>query len=169
MKRIAINFKSKPRYNYRAIDSSTAVLFVPPVYNDLLIDIQETEDGEIATEFHNDVYLLFNQTRLNETLGNDSFKAVMDEFVQNVKRTANSELFEHVSDEQLFNFIKSRHYQSPSELRTWCDYLSKNFDMEYDKYMSYRQKMAEQAEKEAREKRDKELEEYLKRKNNNNL
>lgn len=165
MKRKITFVQKENIFNFSAINKDTAVLYVPPVYEFMLVS-ELTTDNSTCTQFVNDVYLLFNQERLRNSVGSDTFNQIIDSFKSHISND-DREFRKNISDEQLSEFVKSRHYQSPNELKTWTHYLSENFDYEYNKYMSKRAKEVERLEKEAKEKRDKELEEYLKRKNAN--
>ena len=165
MKRKLIFVQKENIFNFSAINKDVAVLYVPPVYESMLISELPT-DNSTCTQFVNDVFLLFNQDRLRNTVGSDTFNQIIENFKSHITNDER-EFRKNISDEQLSEFVKSRHFQSPSELKTWTHYLSENFDYEYDKYMSKRAKEVERLEKEAKDKRDKELEEYLKRKNVN--
>lgn len=161
-----ITFQQKDNiFNFSAINKDVAVLYVPPVYESMLISELSSETSH-CIQFVNDVYLLFNQERLRNSVGSDTYNEIMETFKSHVTND-DREFRKNITDDQLMEFVKSRHFQSPSELKTWTHYLSQNFEYEYEKYMSERAKEVERLEKEAKEKRDKELEEYLKRKNGN--
>ena len=164
MKRLT-NFTSKCTINLHALNTDVANIFVPPVYSTML---HEEYEGTESIQFLSDVYLLFNQERLLKNVGSDTYKEIIDSFKNNIHNDE-SELRRSISEDQLFEFVKSRHYQSPSELKAWTHYLSNNFEYEYEKYMKKRTEELERLEKEAKEKRDKELEEYLKRKNSSSV
>lgn len=164
MKRLN-KFIQKCTINVSAINTDVANIFVPPIYSPMLY---EEYDGTNSVQCLNDVYLLFNQERLLKNVGSDTYKEIIDSFKNNIHNDE-SELRRSISEDQLFEFVKSRHYQSPSELKAWTQYLSNNFEYEYEKYMKKRSEELERLEKEAKEKRDKELEEYLKRNNSSSV
>lgn len=69
----------------------------------------------------NDIYLLFNQERLN-LLGSDA----VNSFLKTLNTSSAPSLTSGLSDDALFQFIKSRHIQSMSELQSWSQYLTDN-------------------------------------------
>lgn len=105
--------------NTSAIDTSVAVFFTPSPVTELLDITTVSTDGQVVHKFTDDVGLLFNQQRL-ENLGVDSINAWLKGL--HVDKKENPYL-KDCSDEQLLNFCKSRFIQSPSELKSWIDYL----------------------------------------------
>lgn len=76
-------------------------------------------------KYRNDVYLLFNQKRLDKmTL------QAFSEYLDSMPTTSNdglSELRSKVSDADLLKFVKSRYIQSRSELLAWSQYITANY------------------------------------------
>lgn len=71
---------------------------------------------------HSDVFLLFNQDRLERTLGVDTLRA----WLNDVRPNNSPNLSAQFSDEQLASFIKSKYVQSLSEVSDWYNYLRQN-------------------------------------------
>lgn len=65
-----------------------------------------------------DISLIFDQKRL-ESLSSDSIRSWLNTLQGGTSEPALSGL----TDNQLMMFIKSRHIQSPSDLKAWSDYL----------------------------------------------
>lgn len=69
--------------------------------------------------YKNDIYLLFNQKRLNG-LGVDT----VNNWLKSLTSSPSTDFVKgKYTDEQLLSVVKSRHIQSPSELKRWADYL----------------------------------------------
>lgn len=103
------------------IDNSHAVFYQPSVIDPLLFREVVSSDGTKEVEFVNDIYLLFDQKRLN-SIGSEAVQT----FLNSLNTNSNSQIQDirkTFSDDQLISFIKSRHIQSPSELQTWLNYL----------------------------------------------
>lgn len=98
--------------------SADTVFYQPPVYDSLLVNVNEELDLVTVT---NDIYLLLNQNRLS-ALGEDNVKKILDSIGS--QSSALSELREKISDSDLLSFCKSRYIQTPSELRAWSNYLN---------------------------------------------
>lgn len=77
--------------------------------------------GGKSVRITSDVYMLFNQQRLDRMTSN----ALIDHF-NNLSQSSPSfsQLKSKLSDEQLIKFIKMRYIQSPSELLQWSQYLN---------------------------------------------
>lgn len=65
-----------------------------------------------------DVALLLNQKRITQ----DLIPAIND-IISNVRSSDYSSEFSKLSDDQLFEAIKPRYVQSPTELKDWSQYL----------------------------------------------
>lgn len=87
-------------------------------------DVPVTHGTADAVAYRTDIYMLFNQQRLDRmTLSQFS------DYLDNQTPTLGlSELRNKMSDSQLHQFIKSRYIQSPSELMAWSEYLSSEFE-----------------------------------------
>lgn len=82
------------------------------------------DDKKIAVKYHDDLYMLFNQSRI-ASLGVDTLNKWLDTLTP--RSDALRELRKKCTDEQLMAICKSRFIQSPSELLAWCDYLNANY------------------------------------------
>lgn len=91
---------------------TNAERYQKPVFEHLLYDTKETSDGSQSYRIHSDVFLLFNQRRL-ETLGNDTARKVVELF----QNRENPNTSPNVSDMDLLNTVIPRHMQSTSELK----------------------------------------------------
>lgn len=82
---------------------------------------QEIEiDGEKSVRLTSDIYMLFNQDRLDRL----SKQSLLDYFDQlSISQPQFSELRSKLTDAQLMSFVKSRFIQSKSELMAWSQYL----------------------------------------------
>lgn len=87
---------------------------------------QEIEvDGKQSVRLTSDIYMLFNQQRLDR-LSRESLLSYFDS-VQ-VRDPQFAEIRSKLGDEQLMSFVKSRFIQSPSELMAWSQYLMSSSD-----------------------------------------
>lgn len=79
--------------------------------------------SEIGTYFRivSDVSLLFNQKRIASTIGIDE----ANNWLNSLKQSSTENLGDKFTDEQLLSLVKSRHVQSPSDLRSWSNFLTK--------------------------------------------
>lgn len=75
-----------------------------------------SDDGK-AYSICSDVSLLFDQKRLNSVLGPDNVRV----WLNSLGESASSLVPKNLSDEQLFDAVKSRHIQGLSDLRAWND------------------------------------------------
>lgn len=87
---------------------------------------QEVEvDGVKSVTLTSDIYMLFNQQRLDKL----SRERLIDYFNNlSVQQPKFSELRSKLTDSQLISFVKSRFIQSPSELMAWSNYLMASQD-----------------------------------------
>lgn len=76
----------------------------------------EGEDG-ISYSIISDVSLLFDQKRLNSTLGPDTVRV----WLNSLGDSASALIPKNMTDDQLFSAVKSRHIQGLSDLRAWND------------------------------------------------
>lgn len=85
------------------------------------------EDGTTSVRFHDDVYMLFNQQRLDR---------MTQEYLLNYINSmptifsSLSSVRKKLTDSQLLQFIKSRYIQAPSDLQRWSKYLEMVADSE---------------------------------------
>lgn len=76
----------------------------------------EGEDG-VSYSIISDVSLLFDQKRLNSTLGPDTVRV----WLNSLGDSASALIPKNMTDDQLFSAVKSRHIQGLSDLRAWND------------------------------------------------
>lgn len=82
-----------------------------------------------AVSFRTDVYMLFNQDRLDRMT-----QSQLSTWLDNQAPTDGLiALRNQMSDAQLHQFIKSRYIQSPSELKAWASYIETQFGTELAK------------------------------------
>ena len=92
-------------------------------------------DTEKSYKRQNDITLLFNQQRIEKTIGVDT----INHWLESLSSSASSvldNLRKKVSDNELLKFIKSRHLQSISELLLWSEYLEENVSKELSRVES---------------------------------
>ena len=97
--------------------------------------LEKIQIGKNNFVYHrgNDVALLFNQIRLEKSLGIDTINHwIMS--LQGSDRSDLERLRSKLTDEQLLSFVKSRHLQSPSELLLWSEYLENLTDEQISSY-----------------------------------
>ena len=84
------------------------------------LNVIEVSDSHSVRGYRivSDISLIFDQKRLN-SLSSDSIRSWLNTLQGGTSEPALSDL----SDNQLMMFIKSRHIQSPSDLKAWSDYL----------------------------------------------
>lgn len=98
----------------------------PNVVDALCVDTFTDSDGNVcAVSFQSDISLLFNQKRLEDTLGRDGLKKFFDDMA--ARSTPLSELRSKISDDDLAALCKSRYLQSASEILSWSKYLNDNY------------------------------------------
>lgn len=110
---------------YNDFDSTHYQKITPNVVDNLCVNVQKLADGSDVVFLDSDVSLLFNQERLNETLGRDGIKHFFDSFSS--RSASLSELRSKISDEDLASLCKSRYLQQPSEILAWSEYLNNNY------------------------------------------
>lgn len=87
---------------------------------------QEFErDGVKSVRLTSDIYMLFNQHRLDR-MSRESLLSYFDNLIVNEPRFG--DLRSKLGDDQLISFVKSRFIQSPSELMAWSQYLMSSSD-----------------------------------------
>ena len=111
------------------IDNSldgVSILYQPSPVDEFSFNETVMPDGSIAISYSDPIYLLFNQHRLEK---NGSF--AIQQWLQSLQLSSSSQLSQlrsKCTDEDLISMIKSRHIQSPSELKSWLDYCSSNIE-----------------------------------------
>ena len=81
--------------------------------------IEHEGDDGVSYSIISDVSLLFDQKRLNSTLGPDTVRV----WLNSLGDSASALIPKNMSDDQLFSAVKSRHIQGLSDLRAWNDEL----------------------------------------------
>lgn len=117
---------AKRTYTYTDFDLINSVPVSPSVIDPLCVDVIRDSDGKILSmAFTSDIGLLFNQKRLEDTLGRDGMKKFFDDMA--ARSSALSELRSKISDDDLAALCKSRYLQSASEILAWSNYLNENY------------------------------------------
>lgn len=96
----------------------------PSPVNDFIFQEHEV-DGTVSVRCSSDIYMLFNQKRLDRMSCESLVKYFSDLSVTEPKM---KKLRSKLSDDQLCSFVKSRFIQSPSELMAWSQYLMNSQD-----------------------------------------
>lgn len=88
--------------------------------------LEEREfDGVKSVRLTSDIYMLFNQQRLDR-LSRESLLSYFENMSVNEPKF--SDLRAKLGDDQLISFVKSRFIQSQSELMAWSQYLMSSSD-----------------------------------------
>lgn len=117
---------AKRTYTYSDFDIINSVPVSPSVIDPLCVDFVRDSEGKVLSfALTSDIGLLFNQKRLEDTLGRDGMKKFFDDM--SARSTALSELRSKISDDDLAALCKSRYLQSPSEILAWSSYLNDNY------------------------------------------
>ena len=89
-------------------------------------DVPCPNGSQDAVSYRTDIYMLFNQRRLDRMTLNQ-----LSDWLDNQPQSNGlSELRSKMSDAQLHQFIKSRYIQSLSELQSWNQYIQSELDGE---------------------------------------
>lgn len=100
------------------VDMTYDIPFEKPVYEDLLYI--RSDDGVV--EFVSSQSLLLNTKRLENALGSDVTRKIIDTALDNL-RSRNPSLSSQLPDDFDFEtLIKDRNIQTPSELQSWIEY-----------------------------------------------
>lgn len=114
-------------------------------YNDLRVhEMCGTHTGEKLYGFADDVYLLLMQKNYDK-INNLEYQSFLKDLSLSVG-TVTSKTKPKMSDDQLFSYIKSRHVQSASELSSWFDYLSGQYDLTKENYDNTIKRLREERE-----------------------
>lgn len=126
MERYEIIAGARPAPMYTDFDIVHSVPVSPSIVDPLCVDVNRNEDGSVASvAFSSDITLLFNQKRLEDTLGRDGLKKFFDDM--SARSPALSSLRQKISDDDLAAMCKSRYLQSASEILSWSNYLNENY------------------------------------------
>ena len=115
--------KSQPNNVNSAVLSVSEFVEPPPLHNFMFQDIMC--NGEKSIRLTSDIYMLFNQRRLDK-LTRTQLVEYFDSL--SVSEPKMSELRKKMTDDQLCSFVKSRFIQTPSELMAWSQYLMSSQD-----------------------------------------
>lgn len=111
-------------YNVGSAELSQSEFIEESPVNEFMF--QEVEhDGVKSVTLTSDIYMLFNQQRLDR-MSRERLIAYFDQL--SVRDTQMSELRSKLTDDQLCSFVKSRYIQSRSELMAWSQYLMSSQD-----------------------------------------
>ena len=131
MERYEIIQGLKPTPKYTDFDIVHSVPVSPSIVDPLCVDVHLNDDGSVASvSFSSDISLLFNQKRLEDTLGRDGLKKFFDDM--SPRSPALSSLRQKISDDDLAAMCKSRYLQSSSEILSWSNYLNDNYQQLMD-------------------------------------
>lgn len=126
MERFEIIAGSLPAPKYTDFDIVHSVPVSPSIVDPLCVNVTRNEDGSVASvAYSSDIALLFNQKRLEDTLGRDGLKKFFDDMA--ARSPALSQLRQKISDDDLAAMCKSRYLQSASEILSWSNYLNENY------------------------------------------
>lgn len=102
-------------------------LVTPNIVDPLCVDKHLDSEGKVRSiSFTSDVSLLFNQQRLESSLGADGVKKFFDSLSS--RSPALSALRSKCSDKDLLAMCKSRYLQAPCEVLAWSEYLNANYE-----------------------------------------
>lgn len=116
---------------------------VEPLYRE---ETDCVHSSDKAVHYTNDIALILNQKRLDKmTLSGFA------EYLNDAQRMDDPlrQIRSQLKDEQLFQFVKSRFVQSPSELKAWYGYLNSNLANVVDDYNQ--SVLAKQAQKQSQQ------------------
>ena len=126
MERCDIIAGSKPVPTYTDFDISHSVPVSPNIVDALCVDVSKNSDGSVkSVHYSSDISLLFNQKRLENSLGRDGLKKFFDDMA--ARSPALTSLRQKISDDDLAAMCKSRYLQSASEILSWSNYLNENY------------------------------------------
>lgn len=111
-------------YNVSAKELKQSEFLENSPVNEFCFERLEVNGEEVVT-LTSDIYMLFNQQRLDK-MTKDRLLAYFENLLVNEPKMR--ELRSKLSDEQLCSFVKSRFIQSPSELMAWSQYLMSSQD-----------------------------------------
>lgn len=126
MERYELLKGNKPKPTYTDFDIVHSVPVSPNLVDALCVDVILNSDGSVASiAYSSDIALLFNQKRLEDTLGRDGLKKFFDDMA--ARSPALTQLRQKISDDDLAAMCKSRYLQSASEILSWSNYLNENY------------------------------------------
>lgn len=105
-------------------------------------------DGVKSVRLTSDIYMLFNQQRLDRL----SRESLLSHFeFMSVNEPKFGDLRAKLGDDQLISFVKSRFIQSPSELMAWSQYLMSSSDVVVTELAAAEQEQQSQQEQQSSE------------------
>lgn len=124
-----------------ARDMRVSQFYQPSTIDSFLIQKHESlADGVPSIRMTSDIYMLFNQQRLDRMSREAIISHFNDMVVNNPQLT---ELKSKLTDDQLISLVKSRYIQQPSELLAWSMYLNTLADAEIQAVLAESQKKTE--------------------------
>lgn len=111
-------------YNVSAKELKQSEFLENSPVNEFCFERLEVHGEEVVT-LTSDIYMLFNQQRLDK-MTKDRLLAYFENLSVNEPKMR--ELRSKLTDDQLCSFVKSRFIQSPSELMAWSQYLMSSQD-----------------------------------------
>lgn len=111
-------------YNVSAKELKQSEFLENSPVNEFCFERLEVNGEEVVT-LTSDIYMLFNQQRLDK-MTKDRLLAYFENLSVNEPKMR--ELRSKLTDDQLCSFVKSRFIQSPSELMAWSQYLMSSQD-----------------------------------------
>lgn len=122
-----MNYKIKyvPARNYNAVpqshDLKISSFYQPSPVDGMLVQDVDNGDGSISHRLTSDIYMLFNQQRLDRM----SRENLLNHFQSMAEMEPSfKSLKSRLSDDDLISIVKSRYIQSPSELLSYSRYLN---------------------------------------------
>lgn len=126
----------------RPVVKNVVPLEIPPYYSLMSLEVKGSRDGVVAHALADDIYLLLmqkdydNRSSLEYANFIQSFSSKLSE-VNPVNKPK-------MTDEQLFQYVKSRHCQQPSEVKAWFDYLCGQYDIVKSELDAKREELLQQ-------------------------
>lgn len=116
-------YNSQPNNVNSAVLSGSEFVEPSPLHDFMFQEIEC--DGKKSIRITSDIYMLFNQQRLDKLT-----RAQLVEYFDNlsVSEPKMSDLRKKMTDDQLCSFVKLRFIQTPSELMAWSQYLMSSQD-----------------------------------------
>lgn len=108
-------------------------------------DVVDPVTGLDCKVFHNPLYMLFNQERLDR-MGAES----VQQWIQSMTNAGNSQLSEvrkKCTDEDLLHMVRSRHIQHPAEFERYLDELNSRADKFNSEIARVRAEMQSEADR----------------------
>ena len=105
----------------------TGYFYQPSAVDPFLAYEHVNVDGSSSTRVTSDIYMLFNQQRLDR-MTREALIARFDSMSQ--YDDGMKTLRQKCTDDQLISLVKSRYIQSPGELMEWSKYLNSLADVE---------------------------------------